>query len=65
MNAKPEQIQTGSNVDSAAKQNLIAPAPGAAELTEVTNEELDRVEGGYGIGTRTGDPGLASIFHKR
>ena len=44
MNAKPEQIQTGST-DAAEKKNLIAP-DAAAELTEVTNEELDRVEGG-------------------
>ena len=50
MNAKHEKSPTG-------------PSANAPELTEVTDKELDRVEGGYGIGTRTGD-GPLPIFRK-
>jgi hypothetical protein len=46
MNAKPEQIQTGSSADVAEKNNGIAPAASPTELTEVTNDELGQVEGG-------------------
>jgi hypothetical protein len=55
MNAKPEQIRNGSSADAAETNKLIAPEASAAGLTEVTSKELDRVEGGNGLGTRTGD----------
>jgi hypothetical protein len=64
MNAKQEQIQNGLSADAAESKKSIAPEANAAGLTQVTDKELDRVEGGYGIGTRTGDfPG--QFIHRR
>ena len=60
MNTKPEQIQTGSSVAAAETQNPIAPDARAAELTDVTNEELDQVEGGSAVSAKVLQAELAS-----
>jgi hypothetical protein len=63
MNAKHEKSPTGPSAN-ADEQNIIRGAgANAPELTEVTDKEMDRVEGGYGIGTRTGD-GPFPIFRR-
>jgi hypothetical protein len=64
MNAKPEQIQTGSDLSAAEKTKLTGSEAKPPALTEVSNEELDRVEGGSGLGTRTGDD-FVHYLHRR
>jgi hypothetical protein len=49
MNAKREQIQTGSSVNESENKIVKATNASATELTEVTDAELNQVDGGSSV----------------
>jgi hypothetical protein len=48
--------ETTTDAQKSADPNI--PSSGQAGMVAVAKNELGKVEGGYGIGTRTGDPSL-------